>query len=458
MPDALDGARLEHLPEALGLSDKDRALFDKVVANYRDAQTAARFDDPHKIDVLLPAAFRFDSVANDFIPVHTPELLAVLRMRDEVLRKLLAIEGDFDKSIDQLCPANGRTAWRTLRIERATELYGHPARLPAANVNMLTLLPKVGLEEAELVSLEPFFDRYARDYLEALRLRDWRLHEIEREVAETYVALGPEWRAGRNENEAIAVDRDLAKLEVSQTLADSALRTLNDKAIASLRPQLTPASWRKIVDAYHRVVHPELYEDERTFRMLTEEMVGLSSLDPATIGGVVDALAQLEDKLRPLGQQAADLADGIITADSLLASDAAGARIPLQSKLQSVLEKRRRAVRESTQLLRGMLGSQEPSFALKLEDSLQTLAALDRAGRFLREALDARAQEFAVVQAMRDAPPEADKDATRGIGAPEPQTQPAGSPENGEVQPNPTTPPSDQMPREPRNGRGSRGR
>ncbi|GEM_PF-2073711 len=456
----IEAAQLERIPELLRLDTAARERFATVRAQYETNQTEARRLEARQLEVLLPAAFRYDTATSDYQPVHTPELLTALRARDRMLERVLAAEKLLDESIDRICPTETRPTWRTLRIQRAQEIFSHPARLPAAGVNLLELVPKVDLTPQELGVLEPFFERYARNLLDELRRRHDVLIGIEREDAETLVELGPEWRAGRTDSEALEVDRGLAQLEVAETLADTGLRTLNDKGIAQLKSELMPLSWRKVVEAYRRVVHPEIYEDERTYRVLTEEMLGLPALDQTTIGGIVESLGLLEERLRPLGQQAAELADGTIAADALAARDSAQARILLRSKLLSVLEKRRHAVRDAVKLLRAMVPSTEHRFAQKLDDQLQSLAALDRAGRFLKDGLDTRAAEVAVVEAIHESDVEAVRAGKRGV-VPEPKTQPIGDPNGAADDPendSSSAPPAGDTTKTPGSGRGSRRR
>lgn len=454
VPPPSDSGRLAELATLLEIAEDDRPLYDSACQAYERAHARARELRLRKFDILLPAAFRFDSVARDFEPVYTPELMSALSLRAEMLEMVLGAEEELDRTIDNLCPQSKRSTWRAIRLQRAKELYDHPARLPAANVNLLELIPRCGLTPDELTVLEPFFETYSRDLLAELRARHVALESIMLDRTADLVQLGPEWRAGRTEQEAFEVDRELAKLDVAETLADFGMRNVNERGLSTVRKALNSASARKVVEAYRRVVHPELYEDERSHRLLVEEMIGLPSLDQQSIGGIVASLTSVEERLRPFGEQAADLADGIIAAESLASRDAASARVLLQSKLQSVLEKRRRVVRDGIQMLRSIVPTSEEAFAAKLDDAIHTLAALDRAGRFLRDSLDSRAAEVALLEAMEQAQQEAERDeglgATDPGAAPPPETQMTAPPQEEPAQAPPEPPP-------PRRGRGSRG-
>ncbi|MBL9147246.1 MAG: hypothetical protein JNM94_00990 [Phycisphaerae bacterium] len=449
IPQPIEADRFESLLTQLDVADDKRARLVKEHAEYLDRHKAARGDLLRKLEVLLPASFRYDPALNQLQPVYTPELLEALRLRASIVRSVLDYEGTLDEGLGAACSDSKRNLLRAFRAQRAQELYGAPARLPGATVNLLELVPKCGLTGEELASIESFFETYATSYVEQLRGRWLKLLAIEYEEAETLTSLGPEWRVGRSDKDALEIERSLSQLDVAVTLTDRAISELNESSLVTLRSSLPPLASRKVIEAYRKIVHPEVFDDERAHRLLVEEMIGLPSLDEKTIGGIVQSLASIEDRLRALGTQATQLADGIIEAESLPAPDAAAARVMLQSKLQGILEKRRRIIRDGVNALRPMVPSGEGSFIVRLDDALAMLAARDRAGRFLRDGYDARIGEIAILEAERAAEAEEsarEAERNENSNAPAPETQTI-SPNGAD------TPP----PAPPRRTRGTRG-
>jgi hypothetical protein len=442
IPQPIEAERFEAILAQLDVSAEARVSLLKEHQSYVDRHKAARGESMRKLETLLPASFRYDPTLNQLQPVYTPELLDALRLRAKLTAAVLDLEEGLDLALGKACAPPKRNLYRALRAQRAQEVFGSPPRLPGATINLLELLPKCGLSSEELTALDQFLENYSTEYVTQLRQRWLGILAIEYEEAETLTSLGPEWRVGRSDADALEIDRSLSQLDVAITNADRAISELNDSSIASLRAQLQPLSLRKVIEAYRKIVHPEVFDDERAHRLLVEEMLGLQSLDQQAIGGIVQSLAMIEDRLRTLGVQATELADGIITAESLPPADAAAARVMLQSKLQAILEKRRRIIRDGVNTLRSMLPSTEPAFVQRLDDSLAMLAARDRAGRFLRDGYDARIGEMAILEAERAAEAEAatrEADGNGSSAAPTPETQTI-SPNGGTDVPPPAPP------------------
>ncbi len=425
LPQPAQRTRLERLPVELSFAPESAAAFAEVLGRYALAWDEVRGEDARLLQIVLPAAYRFDHLREEFSAVHTPELLELLRLRDRLALRIEAAEDALAKEVQAFTPPEQRDAFRRWRLERTQELYGQPAKLPAAGVDLTVLLPKAGLTPEELAPLEIPLGQYTEKLADAIRSRHRRLVELEREEVEALVGLGPEWRAGRTADEALVVDRELAQLAVAETLADMPLRDLNQTTFNALRKQLVPAAARKVTEAYQRVVHPELFEDERSFRLVVEDMLALPTIQQEQISAVVETLGLLEDRLRPASQQAVELADGLIAASKLAPTDAASARILLEGKLQGVLAKRRATVREGLRQLTPLLAADQVAFVRRVDDALATLASQDRAGQFLADALAARARDLAILQGMGEQPAEAIDPA----GAPPPATQPAAPPD-----------------------------
>lgn len=445
LPEPMSADRLARLPDELRFDDEARTLYPRVVERYDAAWSELRGEDARQIAVRLPAAFRFDHASGDFDEVHTPEFLELLRLRDRLAARIDAVEDAFIREVVSLAGPQGAAAARAFRLARTRELHARPARLPAAAIDLVELTARAGIPAAELAPLDLALGQYAERLIEATRVRHRVLAELDREEAEYRVALGPEWQAARDAEEILSIERDLAQLAVAAVLADMPIRDLNQRSIEQFRRALVPESGRKAVDAYQRLVHPALFEDERSFQALLEEFVALPTASAEQSTAVVDIARSLEDRLRGPGQQAVELADAVITTSQLPPADATAARILLEAKIEGVLARRRGALRDGVRQLQVILSAEQSAFARRLEDALATLAAQDRAGSFLQASLEERSRELTVLEAIaRDAvaqPVEA---------LPPPETQPVGS----EATEDPESAPPEERPERP--SRGSR--
>jgi hypothetical protein len=400
------------LGERLALPPEGRTRLAEMATAYATSWEALREQDERAMLVLVPASFSYDHQSQDIDPVHTPELLVFLRLREKHRAAVDSIEDGFWDELETLTPIDRRGEWLARRLERTRTLHDHPARLPAAGIDIAELLPTAGLLPAEITSLSPEMADYREDLDKALRRRDRALRELELRQAEELVNLGPEWRAGRTDAEALEVDRQLATYAIATILADTELRDLNRATLESLRKVLMPVSSRKLVEAYQRLVHPSLFEDERSFRRLVESALATEALPPG---------------------------------------DAATARILLEMKLQQTLAKRRDAIRGSVNQLRDLLASGPPELLAKIDDAAKAVAAQDRAASFLIAGLASRLGEVEALRALGEEParPQAEGDSSVQVEPSIPDAPPAATP--------PSRPDPPRGGGSSRGGRGSRG-
>jgi hypothetical protein len=435
LPEPMTAREIALLGEKLALDAKGRERLAELAAEYDATWDALREKDGRAMLVLLPASFSYDHRSQDLDPVHTPELLAFLRLRERHLAAVAETEARLWRELEGLTEIERRGPFRSLRLDRAKTLHDHPARLPAAGVDLAELVAKSGLTSDEIASLAVPIATYREELEKALRKRDRALRELELRQTEELVNLGPEWRAGRTDAEALAVDRQFATYAVATILADTELRDLNRATLESMRKSLLPTSARRLVEAYQRLVHPALFEDERAFRRLVEAAIALPIGGEEVSLASLELLAGVEDRLRPSGNAAVDLADGILATEGLPPTDAAMARILLEVKLQQTLAKRRANIRDAVNQLRMVLPPDRVEFLAKVEDAAKTIAAQDRAGEFLLAGLEARLGEVEALRALGEEParPQAEPDASVQVDPSAPEAPPAATPPRNEA-------------------------
>jgi len=426
-PTPLSADRLDKLPDELAMSEESRTRYAEVRTRYEELSSKARADQRRFLH-LLPAAFQYDSADTSFTPVYTPELLEVLRIADRIGAEILTAETMLARALGELCDASKRPLYRSLRIARLLEIYEHPSRLPGARINLLEFLPKAGLVNSELAELDPVLDRYTDELARAIVHRHETLTALEMQRSESLVGLGPEWRAGRTLEEAREAERELARFDTAEVSSDIPLRELNTTTLDRIRRLLQPPQARRVMVAWQGLVHPELFEEERLFRIVLEEYVALPEISEGEISNGVDALVHTEELLWPLGQRAVEIADGVIVANRFPPTDSASARIVLESELQRTLMKRRSAVREALARIDPVDPREDDEarsmFATKLADARATLDAQDRASHFLISQLTGRGRELEAILAMGETPGTAADDAPIRSGAPDPRAVP----------------------------------
>lgn len=441
VPEELTADQLATMAAAFGVPEASMPAFAQVCERYRQLNEAARRTDSQIVLRLLPAAYRYDPHESEFVPVHTPVLLDVFNRRDAMRSRIDEAETYLDRELRNLGDPTHRAQARLARAARAETLFAHPSKLPGARVNLLELLPKAGLGESDMATLDVSLDRYAEEYLRALAGRDRALRSLEQSRAEALVGLGPEWRAGRTIDEARGVERELARYDVNEVRSDVELRDLNASTIERIRRTLPPQQARRVLVAWQSAVHPELFEEDRLSRIVMERFLGIAELASDVQGLAIDRFLQLEEQLWPLGQQAVEIADNILVADRLPPTDAAQVRIALEQQIHKIQVKRRKVVRDALGEMAAWVPPTAPELGSLLVDTKATLDAQDEASRFLMTQLAQRQRELETLLAMGETPATAAEDAPPPGTKPSPETAPVGPADEHQPSEAPVPPP-----------------
>lgn len=428
LPEPLSATELAALSETLGMSEASRSAFVDVCARYAAMSELARGDAGRQLLRTLPASFRYNPHETEFEPVHTPVLLTMYSVHEEVGKRVRDAEELLARELRNLADSGRQIELRLALTGRAEQVYGHPARLPGARVNLLDLLPKAGLSREDLGRLTVALDRYAGEYVSLLKERDGDLRSVEVRRAQAHVGLGPEWRAGRTIAEGRKVERELAALDMAEVRSDIPLRDLNSATLDRIRKSLSPAQSRRVAVAWQSIVHPELFEEDRLSRIVMERFLGTDNVPAEARSAAIDRFLQLEDQLWPLGQQVVELADNVVVAERLPPTDAAEVRIALDAQVQKIQMRRRNVVRESVRELLRQAPAEGAELRHTLEDTLLTLEAQDRASQFIIDQLALRQSELQAILAMGETPATATQDAPQPGEPAEAETVPVGLP------------------------------
>jgi hypothetical protein len=121
LPEPMTAREIALLGEKLALDAKGRERLAELAAEYDATWDALREKDGRAMLVLLPASFSYDHRSQDLDPVHTPELLAFLRLRERHLAAVAETEARLWRELE------GLTAARSAR-------FGSIARRPCTTI------------------------------------------------------------------------------------------------------------------------------------------------------------------------------------------------------------------------------------------------------------------------------------------------------------------------------------
>ena len=352
-------------------------------------------DDPgRRILQLLPAAYNFDGGRGVFEPRPTPTLVELLSLRDSAARTATDAEKALFRAVTLATPVEGRAKLGFERIAEINLRLPRAGLLPSTALSMREILDRARLSEASRAVIQSTLLSYV-DVLTALSMDRARvLQESDAARAEIESAAGILWRYGAAERVA-EIDAQLEAIDDREFASEIAIRDAHLVLLRRLRAVLPRPEGRRVVEQWQRTVHPELFDDERILAQLVESVVARTELSADTQSAVLDALDATYARLEPLSDAASLVADRILPRLVERSNNSARTEIAARLDLLELQRKRRILVKDALARIRGIAGSASAETLARFEDLAQTIAALERADRAERAALEALDTEVA---------------------------------------------------------------
>lgn len=403
---------------------------------------------------MLPAAFRYDAATLQYEPRPTPELVALLALREKAERNAMTAERKLLDAVESALPAERRTAYSKALLALRLERMQGEARLPSTSITLIELIPEARLGAETEAVLDEQLGAYAQSLERAIRARSELLQQNASARAMTETIAGALWRYAP-EMFVAETERKLDQLDDLDFASELAIRDLHFDALKRLRARVGPKEGRKLVELWQRALHPELFDDERLLSRIAEETLAHPSFSADHDTALLDSLETAYQRLEPLSRAACEAADQILPRLADRSKAAMEAEIDARLDLIRAQNKRRTIVKESLQRIRLMLGDSDPALTGRIDDILGSVDSLTRADSFEEKTLTVRRG------ALADTPSSSAVPAGPNGGLQAPQGDVPASGKGTESQPNGATSggsadkSADDASR--RNGRGGRG-
>ncbi len=406
---------------------------------------------------LLPASYRFDAARLSFLPRPTPELVALLSLREKSAKAIAAAERRLLDAVATATPDAHRASFARATLAWRLEQLPAEQLLPSTRLTLVEFVGELRLDAGTAEALASTVGEYATALARALDARTTLLQDAERQRALIETTAGTLWRYAPPETSA-AVEAQLAAIDDRAFASEVAIRDIHFDALTRLRARLQPRDGRRLVELLQRALHPELFEDERLLSRMTEETLAHPSFTADQDTALLDALETSFQRLEPLSRAACEAADLILPRLANSGQDAMLAEIDARIAVIDAQTRRRTSIKEAMQRIRGMLGDADPTMTARVDDAIYTIDSLGRADQFEARALALRRNALADSPAPNappspsaatpiDAPQGSAGQTPRSPEEPRDSAAPGGSRDTGgETQPPPT-----------RSGRGSRG-
>jgi len=446
VPKPIERARFIAFLKAIDPALTGNASLLEAFAAYADGLEKQNESSARQILRLVPAAYTFDAARESFEPRATPELVALLALRDKVQRNVALAERRLMDAVDGAVAPERKGPHARALLALRNEQAPKSALLPATRVSLLDILPRLKLTPERAADIEPTVTAYATELAKAIadRAQLTQANESARAIAE--VAAGTLWRFAPEEVSG-AVERQLSALDDRDFATELAIRTVHFTALERVRTRLDARDGRKLVELWQQLLHPSLFDDERILSGIVEQTLAHPAFTPDHDTALIDAVETCYQRLEPLSRKLCENADRVLPRLETMTQEAMTAEIEARLSLIAMQHRRRDIIKEILQRVRGMLGDADPSMTARIDDAIGSIDSLERADSFEERSLAARAGALADAPAAPSAKPS-------GAVMNESTGKPAEKPASAA----PATPPKATDADAPgRNGRGSRG-
>ena len=417
----------------------------EAYAAYSDSIEKQNESSVRQIVRLLPAAYTYDAARESFETRATPELVALLALRDKVQRSVAIAERKLLDAVEAAVPSERKPQYARALLALRSEQAPKSAILASTRVSLLDVLPRVKLSPEKALDIEATITPYATALAKALADRSQivKANESARAIAE--VAAGTLWRFAPEEISG-SVERQLVSLDERDFASELTVRDAHFEALERLRTRLDARDGRRLVELWQQLLHPSLFEDERLLARIVEETLAPPAFTPDHDTALIDAVETGYQRLEPLSRKLCENADLVLPRLESMTQEAMLAEIEARFAIIGTQHRRREIIKEILQRVRGMIGDADAAMAVRIEDAIGSIDSLERADSFEERSLTARAGALAEVPSAPTPKPNepaaaAEKQQTPGSAPP---TQPK------------MTPSADDPSRNGRGGRGSR--
>ena len=394
IPKPIERARFTALLAAIDPALPTSAALLEAYTAYTESIEKQNESSVRQIVRLLPAAYTYDAARESFDPRATPELVALLALRDKVQRSVAIAERKLLDAVEAATPSERKPQYARALLALRTEQAPKSAILASTRVSLLDVLPRVKLAAEKALDLETTITPYANSLAKALADRSQivKANESARAIAE--VAAGTLWRFAPEEISG-SVERQLVALDERDFASELTVRDAHFEALERLRARLDARDGRRLVELWQQLLHPSLFEDERILSRIVEETLAHPAFTADHDTALIDAVETGYQRLEPLSRKLCENADRVLPRLESTTQEAMLAEIEARLAIIGTQHRRREIIKEILQRVRGMIGDADAVMAARIEDAIGSIDSLERADAFEERSLTARSSALA---------------------------------------------------------------
>lgn len=352
VPAPLTAEEIRATATALGAEPGAQDSLNSLLLQYETFTKESYANASSAVHARLSAAFRSSTATGSLDPMPGPELAALLEATSEWRRALAA--ADIQLLITAATLRTGEPTQSPglalyLRVVKRDDV---PATDPAAAVRLPDLLTESGLTGIDRRRIEDALERHWTRMATVIAARRVELITTALERARLEESWGPAWELTATQAIIDERTRLLDQFAARDRASEAPLRAANhDAAIALLR--LLPAPAAELVrDAADRSIWPWIFDSETALEQSVARATAIAGppLGEPLTAMMYDLQQRLTASRRELSKRAANSEE----LDAIVASAQSGAPprdvvalLAAQHRLQELIDKRRRLVRDT---------------------------------------------------------------------------------------------------------------
>jgi hypothetical protein len=331
-------------------------------------------------------------------PMAGPELAALLAESADWRASLAATDADFLQRASLQRSADAAICPGLALYARVVERDDAPASDPAAALRITDLIDRAELGVADRLRVENALDKHWSRLANAIAARRVELSNIAIERARLEEQWGPAWEITASQATIDDRMRMLDRLAARERATEGPLRDATREAAATLLKVLAPDAAERVREVADRTVWPWLFESELA---LEGAVARASAIGGPPLGEPLAAMLQemkfrLAGTRRELGRRAARAEE----LDTIIANAQTGtpapAPLPLleaQRKLQEILDRRRRMIRDAAVRMQQATAS-DPAMRPIFDERVAAIEAEMRSAQWRLRGIDERIAEL----------------------------------------------------------------
>jgi len=337
---------------ALGAEPGAKDSLDSLILQYESLTKVSYANASALVHSRLSAAYRSATATGALEPMAGPELAALLEATIDWRRTLAAADMEFITRAATLRTSDPAQLPGMALFMRVVKRDDVPANDPAAAVRLPDLLDESGITGMDRRRIEGALERHWSRLAGVIAARRVELMSTALDRARLEESWGPAWELTAPQSTIDERIRLLDQFAARDRASEAPLRAANHDAALALLKMLPAPAAELLRDAADRSIWPWIFDSESALELAVTRAteIGGPSLGEPLAAMMYDLQLRLNASRRELSKRAANSEE----LDAIVASAQSGAPpqtvvalLGAQRRLQELIDKRRRLVRDT---------------------------------------------------------------------------------------------------------------